>query len=534
MLTGAPPSDRASLTPASRRRVWPWAAGSILITLAVIAATLIGHRLAAQERLALQVAPAPAAPPLAIEAIARAPGQIAQLTLDTHTHTLVAQVAVCPTTPSTTPRVPQATGCDVSDLHPVSGVAFFDSATGKLRSQYLALSSSPTQAIALTDSIHGVTYLLCNGGVTTYDDATGKQTNRYESGLVANAQSFAFDEQLGLIYTLDDRGNLSAITAADGLVAASATLPPPSGAGFTAPQLIRDTSAGRVYIFSSGMNSDLLAYRASDLSSPLAWGIPDRAGLVLLDPANQTLYLTESPQGIVQLDLATLPVDGADATVFRGPGVTVNPVQPAQDNWMLPSASRFGIDSVTSTLVVINDTGAQAFASGETQPYAQLPLIHAPTLLADDPGRLLPIDPSAGRAYLPGADNTILIVSLARPTSYAAPNAATAALIARAGMAKLLPDTNQDPPFITAQTFPLDARTVTRHYFIHYSDLGWKGPYAGTASIGGVTAGATPGDYTMTFTITWNQLFLRQHSWTVEVTPDGRTHLRADSGDAIP
>jgi hypothetical protein len=38
----------------------------------------------------------------------------------------------------------------------------------------------------------------------------------------------------------------------------------------------------------------------------------------------------------------------------------------------------------------------------------------------------------------------------------------------------------------------------------------------------------------MTFSVAWNQLFLRQHSWTVEVTPDGRTHLLADSGDAIP
>ena len=38
----------------------------------------------------------------------------------------------------------------------------------------------------------------------------------------------------------------------------------------------------------------------------------------------------------------------------------------------------------------------------------------------------------------------------------------------------------------------------------------------------------------MTFSVTWNQLFLRQHSWIVQITPDGRTHLLAESGDGIP
>ncbi|HET9111978.1 MAG TPA: hypothetical protein VFN78_14205, partial [Ktedonobacterales bacterium] len=92
MLTGAPPSDHVSATPSPRPRVWPWAAGSIIITLAVIVTTLVGHRFAAQERLASQVAPAPALPPLAVEAIIHAPGAVSSLALDAHTHTLVAQI----------------------------------------------------------------------------------------------------------------------------------------------------------------------------------------------------------------------------------------------------------------------------------------------------------------------------------------------------------------------------------------------------------------------------------------------------------
>jgi hypothetical protein len=526
MLTGAPPSDRASLTPAPRRRVWPWAAGSILITLAVIAATLIGHRLAAQARLASQVAPAPAAPPLAVEAIAHASGQITRLTLDSHAHTLVAQVIGCRAAPPTTPQTPQATACDSADVVPVSGVAFFDAATGALRGEYLSPSSAPAQAIALTDTARGLTYLLNNGGVTVYADAAGKQTNRYDSQLVAMAQAAALDEQTGLMYTLDGKGNLGAFTAVDGQAVASATLPlisplPPQAT----PQVFVDAAAGRVYVFASGHNEPepLFAFNAANLTPLGSWRVAQDIQLGPLDPATHTLYLWEPGAIVSTLDLSALPAQSA--------GQSVNPQRDAT----LSDAIRFGFVQATGTTLRITSAGIQASAAGAAQPYAQIPLVRPLTTFYGDASPwLLPIDASAGLAYLPGDDNTILIVSLARPTSYATANAATAALIARAGMARLLPDTNQDPPFITAQTFPLSVGKVTRNYFIHYSDLGWKGPYAGTASIGGVTAGATPGDYTMTFTITWNQLFLRQHSWTVEVTPDGRTHLLADSGDAVP
>jgi hypothetical protein len=201
----------------------------------------------------------------------------------------------------------------------------------------------------------------------------------------------------------------------------------------------------------------------------------------------------------------------------------------------LQGASRFGFDHASGAALVMTSAGVDAYATGAAQPYAALPLVNEP--IEDrmmPPPWLLPVDSSAGLAYLPGDDNTILIVSLAQPRSHAAPNALTAEVMARAGLASLLPDTNQNPPFLSAQTFPLGAGSVSREFYIHYSDLGWKGPYAGTASLGDVKIGPTAGEYTMTFSVTWNQLFLRQHSWTVQITPDGRTHLLADSGDAIP
>jgi hypothetical protein len=523
MLTGAPTAPRMPVTPSPRRRVWPWAAGSILITLAVIAATLVGHRLAAQHRLASEVAPAPALPPLAVQAIARAPGQITHMTLDTRTHTLVAQIIGCLSKPPTSPQTPQAVACGSADVNPVSGVAFFDSATGALRAQYLSPSSEPAQAIALTDATRGVTYLLANGGVSSYSDATGKQTNQYDSQLVAAAQAVALDDQTGLIYTVNGDSALNALVAIDGQPVASAPLPPPSGSGTLDPQLGIDASAGRVYVYNGNpMNSLIYGFNASDLTPLGNWRLSGRGGwLGPIDSTTHTLYL-----GASQVDLSALPADGASEQV--------NAVQTVQGA-ILGSASRFGFDHASGSVVVMNGAGVEAFAANATQPYAALPLVHAPTVLSADANPwLLPVNPTTGLAYLPGDDNTILIVSLAQPASHAAPNALTAEVIARAGMAALLPDTNQNPPFLSAQTFPVGAGQVSRQYFIHYSDLGWQGPYHGTASLGAVKAGATAGDYTMTFSVAWNQLFLRQHSWTVEVTPDGRTHLLADSGDAIP
>lgn len=526
MLTGAPPADHAPLTPSPRRRVWPWAAGSILVTLAIIAATLVGHRLAAQHRLASEVAPAPTLPPLAVQAIARAPGQITQMTLDTGAHTLVAEVVTCVQPASATPQTPQYAACGSASVSTVSGVAFFDSATGALRKEYLAPSSAPQQAIALTDSGRGVTYLLADGGVTTYTDATGQQSSRYESAQVASAQAAVLDAPLGLIYTVDFAGHVTAMNAADGQVVATATVPlnaqlPPT----ELPQLMVDPSAGRVYLFASDHNQPepLYAFDSANLTLLGSWRVPQALLLGPLDSATHTLYFSGDGDSAWRLDLAAL-ASGAD-----GQSVT-----PARDT-ALDGMIRFGFDHATGAALLDSNAGLALMATGATRPSAGLPLVRPLATYYDDASPwLLPVDSTAGLAYVAGDDNTILIVSLAQPTSHAAPNALTAAVIARAGMAALLPDTNQSPPFLSAQTFPLGTGSVSRQYFIHYSDLGWQGPYSGTASLGAVKAGATAGDYTMTFSVTWNQLFLRQHSWTVEVTPDGRTHLLADSGDAIP
>ena len=524
MLTGAPPADRAPLTPSPRRRVWPWAAGSLLIMLAVIAATLVGHRLAAQARLASQVSPAPALPPLSVEAVAHALGPINQLTLDQQAQTLVAQVQTQPCPHVGLAPIP---GC-VSSENMRAGIVFYNSVTGAVRSQAIKPTAEAGDVVALTNTAHSVTYLLDNSGVTFYDDATGKQLGGYTSQFVARAQAAALDDQLGVIYALDDQSTLNAFDATSGQLVATVTTP---SRGL--PQLLVDANASRLYlVVSNGGDAPTLlyAYNASDLSPLGSWSLPNGLLMAGFDSATHSLYLSGgNAPTISRLDLTTLP-----ASQPIGPVAQSVPAHPASV-LALNGASRFGFDHASGAALVMTSAGVEAYATGAARPYAALPLVRGPVAYgAENLPWLLPVDSSAGLAYLPGDDNTILIVNMAQPSSHAAPNALTAEVMARAVLASLLPDTNQNPPFLSAQTFPLGAGSVGREYYIHYSDLGWKGPYAGTASLSDVKAGTTAGEYTMTFSVTWNQLFPRTHSWTVQITPDGRTHLLADSGDGLP
>jgi len=42
------------------------------------------------------------------------------------------------------------------------------------------------------------------------------------------------------------------------------------------------------------------------------------------------------------------------------------------------------------------------------------------------------------------------------------------------------------------------------------------------------------GGYIVTFTITWQQLFERTHTWVCAVAPNGAVALRSETGDTIP
>src|SRR5579883_2847019 len=91
----------AARTPAAaRRRVWPWAVGSALVTLAVLLATFAGHYALAHKRQAAEVVAAQALSPLAVAAIAHPQAGAALFAVDPNAHHLVALTypteVVCP------------------------------------------------------------------------------------------------------------------------------------------------------------------------------------------------------------------------------------------------------------------------------------------------------------------------------------------------------------------------------------------------------------------------------------------------------
>ncbi|HEV8193801.1 MAG TPA: hypothetical protein VGP82_20300, partial [Ktedonobacterales bacterium] len=90
------------------------------------------------------------------------------------------------------------------------------------------------------------------------------------------------------------------------------------------------------------------------------------------------------------------------------------------------------------------------------------------------------------------------------------------------------------------ESFPLAAGSPAQptsrpeQYWIHFSGRGWQGPYPGTASTSVASDPGHPGAYTVTFSISWQQLFTRQHMWVCLVAPDGAVELQSDQGDPVP
>ncbi len=67
----------------------------------------------------------------------------------------------------------------------------------------------------------------------------------------------------------------------------------------------------------------------------------------------------------------------------------------------------------------------------------------------------LPVDQARHLLYLPADHGSIVIVWDGAPIRESAGiNAATSVILARAALAKLLPDTNQDPPFVAGSIVP--------------------------------------------------------------------------------
>ena len=504
MMTSDPPRPAAQASK-PRRRIWPWAAGSILIPLLIITGTLVGARYAARARLAAQITTAPALEPLRVVAVIQPPTGIMQWGLARSGQRPVALTLATTALTSCRPE----TVCVNPTL--ANQLALYDATTaGQIAIQAITPTDLSQCALA-TDARAPVAYFVCRNAV---------QRVALDSGEVSLAFSLPSDLP-NPHATLDSATNTLYIASGATIDAFNLTTGAQTGqqtlSGAVSLPVV-DAGQGRVFVMVNGGSGQptLMALKARALTPlggaalPAGW----RAGPN--DAGSDHLYLYGRDGAIGAADLGAV-------------GFSLTPPYPAAQVAALAplaGARALGWEAGSQTMIALYADHLTAYDAESMRPYASAPISGA----WDGERPLAVVD---GVLYAPDASGAIVGLSLARPTG-AATDAATAVMVARAGLGKLLPDTNQTPPFLDAQTFPLTATTLPRAFAIHYADLGWRGPYPGHARVVGVTAGGQPGDYRVSFAVDWDQLFVHTHTWTVETLPDGRVRMVADSGDALP
>ncbi len=490
-----------------------WALAVLLVVALVLGGTLALRTVVGHARRATQVAPAPRGP-LRVAAVTALGTSYEHLALDASSGHLVALVGSVPR------GCPPAGACALG-----SAATYFvvlDGATGdQVASFRLAgpAGSAAPATILLADPTTHTAYAVAPGDVTRFSTTDA----HYEGG-------FALPDPLG--------GTLTgaALDSAHGtlVVARSAALAVVDG----------DSGAVRV-----------------------TRALPDLAAGPVLDPATERLFVlvqgpstsrtsATAPTTIMAFDAATLAPKGQLAV----PAGTLGPFDSATHALLLFGANgtdyRVTLDGPLSTASVapapdLHSTLAAGWNDTLGHTYDATPNglealdTHSGTLLGTLPvtafqpsGQPLVVDAARGLLFLPATDGAVVIVRDAPAPASGGVNAPTALLLARSALARFLPDTNQDPPFVAPDTFPLAADPtdtgVAHNYWIHFSDLGWQGPYPGSAGVSVAPDARHPGGFVVSFRIAWYQLFARSHTWVCAVAPDGTVSLQSDSGDAVP
>jgi hypothetical protein len=488
-----------------------WAVAVVAVVLTIIGSAAIAHALVERARQAQAVVAAPILPALPVVAVAHPEAGALLTAYDPSTGNLAKLAS------QREPFCPPISACQ-----PVRPDAFalLNGATG----QPIARTPLTGDATAATDTLlllddpkRQRAYALSRGALTSFSTANGALVGHVALAHVAPWTGGALDAVTGHMYLVGG-GQVVTFDVATGNALAEAKLPIASG--MPAPDgPVFDAARRLLYLairprLASGA-PQLLALNAATLRQVSALALPVGARLGPLD-----------------VETGALDVFGGDGRGWQVHGGQSTTLTLARAP-MLDGALAVGANPALRHLYIAGFTQALSLDMRNGRALASLPLVARwPTYVP------LPVDEVRGLLYLHSDHGAIVIVrDGAGNTRITAPSAA---ILARAALAKLLPDTNQDPPFVAPDTFPLGAGTPaypeTRalDFWIHFADRGWQGPYPGTASVAVTSNGAQPGGYIVTFTITWRQLFERTHTWVCAVAPDGAVALRSETGDAVP
>jgi hypothetical protein len=485
---------------------WPWAAGSILAVVLVIGGALAGHRIVVSARQNAAVAPAPTLAPAQVVAVTNPSLRIGLSALDGSAGHLVALA-----TTGAWPQCPPVGACPAAPEYDT--LVLLDSSTGRTLAQGLLSTSTAADARALLVDPAGHTAYAVGGSiVAAFSTLSGAPGADYSvpDGLWQGTLGAALDPSDGALL-ITDGASLLALDAPSGHRLARQTLP--VGAQWTDGPVV-DATQARVFILQrTATATALLAFDTRTLVPAGRWELLAGSRLGPFDEATHSVYQF-LPDGTV----ARLAV-GVSA---GGTTTLSSSMAPA-----LSGAVWLGWNGSLGHVYAAGDSGLIVRNAATGAALASLPI-----RAAGAPDTSLAVDAVRGLVYLPTSAGELVI---ARDGLAGQPlGAQTALLLGRAAMARFLPDTNQDPPFVTPESFPAGAGTRTQDYWIHFSDLGWQGPYTGSATSTVAPESGHPGAFVVSYTIAWNQLFPRSHMWTCEVRPDGSVHLQSQSGDAVP
>ena len=483
-----------------------WALAALLVVALVLGATLALRAVVGHARRATAVAPTPLGP-LRVAAVTAPGTSYEHLALDTSAGHLVALVGSVPR------GCPPAGACALGSS--ATNFVVLDGATGDAIASFRLAGPAGAAApatILLADSTTHTAYAVSPEAVTRFStlDAHYEGTSALPGALGGTLRGAMLDSAHGTLVVAGDAA-LAAVDGDSGAVQATASVP-----GLAAGPVL-DLAAGRLYALvrapsSGGATMTLMAFDAATLAPQGQLAVP--AG-------------TLGPLAGATHALLLFGANGTDYRVALDGPLDAAAVTPAPD---LAGALAAGWNATLGHSYRAMPAGLEALDARTGTLLGTLPVA-----ALQPPAQPFVVDDARGMIYLPATDGAVVI---ARDAPTSGINAPTALLLARAALARFLPDTNQEPPFVAPATFPLGADTsaagVAHDYWIHFSDLGWKGPYPGNAGTSVAPNARHPGGYIVSFRIAWYQLFARSHTWVCAVAPDGTVSLQSDTGDAVP
>jgi hypothetical protein len=112
-------------------------------------------------------------------------------------------------------------------------------------------------------------------------------------------------------------------------------------------------------------------------------------------------------------------------------------------------------------------------------------------------------------------------------------SATTAAILARAALARLVAQGAQRPAFLTTGDIPPAPGTVVAPFWTHSDSAGWQSGSPGSVAL--TASPAARGGYDVTITIRWMQHgFAHVHTTALRVAVAGGVQLLRDGGDPLP